>query len=284
VRLGDRCCQGQAEAGAPARPRVIRAAETLEGMWQELGREALSLVHDVELDVPVAVDRAQADVARTMPEGVVDEVAECLLEAEPVAGETHAVRRLSLDRAARLLGPRLERLLDGCQEVGCAELVVAERQAAVVGLREHEQILGEPDQPVRLRPRRPKRLLQLGPRSRLPEREIELGLHQRERSAKLVARIGDEASFPLDGSFEACQHGVERLAQARDLVPGLAGMQPSSGILPRDRSRLGTHRLHRSQRGSGEHVTERGAEQQRDRSDDHELREQLPEGLVAVAE
>ena len=75
MRLGDRRRQRQPKPGSAARPRLVGSAEPLEGARQEVGREALTSVDDVELDLAVTVDRAEADRPRAVLEGVVDEIA-----------------------------------------------------------------------------------------------------------------------------------------------------------------------------------------------------------------
>jgi hypothetical protein len=58
-------------------------------MFQELGWEPVAVVANPELDVLVNVDADQRDRACPVSQGVVDEVAECLLEAKPVAAQVH---------------------------------------------------------------------------------------------------------------------------------------------------------------------------------------------------
>jgi hypothetical protein len=72
--------------GAAAR---VGAGEALQRAWKELGWEPVAVVANPELDVLADVDGEQRDRAGPVSQGVVDEVAECLLEAKPVAAHLH---------------------------------------------------------------------------------------------------------------------------------------------------------------------------------------------------
>ena len=63
---------------------------------------------------------------------------------------------------------------------------------------------------------------------RLGERELDLGLHQRERRAQLVARVGDERALAFEGGFEPGEHLVQPAAEPCDLVvcPGDGRRRP----------------------------------------------------------
>jgi hypothetical protein len=164
----------------------------------------------VELDLAVAVERAQPYRTGAVTEGVVDEVAEGLLEAEPVALEDDG-RSVGLDRPAAFLRARAERLSHRGQQVTGPDVVSAKAEAPVVGLSEDEEIFREPHKPVRLGGRGPERLLQLPSRPRLAQRQLELGLQEREWRAELVARVGDEAALACERALEAVEHRVQRL-------------------------------------------------------------------------
>src|SRR5436190_920284 len=72
------------QAGSVARPRRVRAAEALERVGKEVGREAVALVADVDLDPPVGRPRPDADRARAMAQRVLDQVPDRLLDAHAV--------------------------------------------------------------------------------------------------------------------------------------------------------------------------------------------------------
>ena len=78
---------GETEPGACAGARLVAPAESLERVRDELRSEARPLVADVELDVTVPPLRLQADAAATVAQGVLDEVAECLLNAQAIDGD-----------------------------------------------------------------------------------------------------------------------------------------------------------------------------------------------------
>jgi hypothetical protein len=48
--------------------------------------------------------------------------------------------------------------------------------------------------------------------------DLDVRLQARERRAELVRRVGDEAPLRLDRLLECRKHGVERRAEARELV------------------------------------------------------------------
>ena len=70
-----------------------------------------------------------------------------------------------------------------------------DRQLPLVGAREHEQVLREPDQPVGLLAARGQRGAQLRRRAVARERDVDLRLEDRQRGAQLVAGVGDEAAL-----------------------------------------------------------------------------------------
>ncbi len=61
-------------------------------------------------------------------------------------------------------------------------------------------------------------------------------------------------------------------------------MQAPAGVLSGDRRGFDAHLLYGAKRGSRQPVAERGAEQERNRRDDDQGREKLPERIVAIAE
>jgi hypothetical protein len=236
-------------------------------MRQEVGREALALVEHVELDVAVSVEHAQMNGSSAVAQSVVDEVAQGLLEAKAVGGEDEGIA-VGFERPAGLLRPPTERLAYGRKHLTGPDGVAAEGKPSVVGLREYEEVFRESHEPVRLGRRGPESLLQLGRGSRLPQREVELGLQKRERSAELMARVGDEAPLPLDRALEALEHRIQSLGQASDLVTGLARREPPSGLRARDRRRLHPHLFHWAKRGARERVAQQRRQEEREWRDD----------------
>ena len=62
----------------------------------------------------------------------------------------------------------------------------------------------------------------------MPQRELELGAQQRERSAQLVACVRDEAALAREGSLQPAEHLVQRLAEPPELVARRRDGQPAA--------------------------------------------------------
>ena len=217
MRLGDRGRKGEPETGTAACPGSISAAEALEGVGQEVRWQARPFVTDVELDPAVVLDCIETDRARSVAECVVHQVAERLLEAEPVSVEDDRIG-FCLDRAPSRVRPGSKRLADGVEELIGADRSAAEWQAPVVGLRENEEILGETDEPFGLGCCRADRLFELRLGSGLPEGELELAPEQRVGCSELVARVGDET--PIARSRRA---SISFSVSARRAISSRAG-------------------------------------------------------------
>src|SRR5947209_736463 len=84
-RGGDRPHDRQPESGTGAATARITAAEALECMREELRRKALPLVADKQRSETIIGARREPHGARTMAQRVVDEIAERLLESNPVS-------------------------------------------------------------------------------------------------------------------------------------------------------------------------------------------------------
>ncbi len=129
-----------------------------------------------------------------------------------------------LDRTTFLGGAGGEPARDGVEQLARVDLGGPQRRLA--GTVEHEEVLGEPDQPVNLFGRRADRPLQLLVRPRPPQRKLELRAKQGERRAQLVTRVCDEAALAQEALFEPLEHLVQRLAEATHLVARLRHRQP----------------------------------------------------------
>ena len=81
VRLGNRTDDRQTQAGAGAVARLVGTGEALEGSLQELGWKPFALIYDMKLHGAPDFLPRQANLARAVAQGVVDEIAERLLEA-----------------------------------------------------------------------------------------------------------------------------------------------------------------------------------------------------------
>jgi hypothetical protein len=74
------------------------------------------------------------------------------------------------------------------------------QRAALSGLSQQKQVLGEALQPVDLDLGGADRVGELGRGSRPPDRQLQLGPQQGERGSQLVARVGHGARAPARGS------------------------------------------------------------------------------------
>src|SRR5215831_18239493 len=92
VRTRDRLDDRQAEATAVLAPVRLGTAEALERALAKPLGEARPAVTDMELDDALASNGSQLHRAVAIAKGVVEQVAERLLEPEPVA--THGQSRL----------------------------------------------------------------------------------------------------------------------------------------------------------------------------------------------
>ena len=123
--------------------------------------EARATVEHVQ---PHAVARRLGDqLDRSVPvtQSVVDQVGERLLRAQAVGVDGDPVRVRHAQLAARLGRSDVEP--PGCRskKLGGVEPLGADRQAALVSARQHEEVLGEPLEPVALLDRRGERGAQL---------------------------------------------------------------------------------------------------------------------------
>src|SRR5581483_12408409 len=92
------------EPGTSRRARAVAAREAVEGALEEVAGHLVPLVVDVQLDGPVDSHRRQRDLAVPVPQRVVDEIRERLLEPEPVGRDRDALRRADAERAPSVLG------------------------------------------------------------------------------------------------------------------------------------------------------------------------------------
>ena len=90
MSAGDGVDDREPEAGAAGRPRRVGPAEALEGVREEVGREAGALVADAERDRVAVARGLEPDGAAAVRERVVDEAAERLLEPVAIAVEGSA--------------------------------------------------------------------------------------------------------------------------------------------------------------------------------------------------
>src|SRR4051812_47490317 len=102
------------ETAAAVAAARARAAEALEGARDECRREPGSAVAHQHLDLSVARLQAEGDRTRPVAQGVVDDAADRLIEAQPIGSYLHR-RPLDLDCPTFVLGPASEASLDSFQ-------------------------------------------------------------------------------------------------------------------------------------------------------------------------
>ena len=151
--------------------------------------------------------------------------------------------------------------------------------------REQEQIGGERAQTVRLLGGRAERIFELGARPGMAERQLELGLQQRERRPQLMARVGNEPPLVLECGLQPLQHVVQRLGEPLRPRPWpRRDRQTAPGRRGGDLGGLPAHLLDRAQRRAREHVAGERREQERERRGHEQLPPEVLERLVARVE
>ena len=213
------CCDDrEPEARSAARSARVRAAEALEGLGCEVGWESGSFVGHVQLQPVAALRGRDTDCSGSVTEGVLDQVAERLLDPESV-DSAPAAATFGLDRSAGFSGAASEAHGHAVEELVELDVVQSDREGSLVESCEQQKVLGELREAVALVPDRAQGGLQLVPLARTLEGELDLRPEVGERCSQLVARVGDEAALSLDRGLEPAEHLVERLAQACHLVP-----------------------------------------------------------------
>ena len=262
--LGDGGDDRQAEAGA-AVADAGGAAEALEGVLEEGGREALAFVGDVDLDRVAVGARGRErrssrrrSGARCRPgcrspgRGAGGRRRGSISPPSPtsIRRPASSARRAKRRSTASKVSPRRS----GSRRSGSSPRSVW----AIVSRSSESWVRRSVSSAAEARAARSS-----SGRAALGERQLELGAEDRQRRAQLVAGVGDEGALALQRVAEPGQHLVQRLAQARDLVAGVGDGQalvrrrrwrsprpgrasPRPGGAPRWRPRS-----RRSRRGSG---------------------------------
>ena len=199
MSLGDRLHDREPETRSGLTAARTCARETLESVGKEVVGEAVPVVSHVQRDPVVGLQaRLELHVSRPVPKRIVDEVPECLLEPQAVAGHAGPRGRARPDLAARFRSPPFEARLQGGEERRDLDLLGAKPELTAVRAREEEEVLRKLRQALCLLRGRPDRLPELGGRLAVPERELELRTKQGKRGAKLVGCICDEAPLALE--------------------------------------------------------------------------------------
>ncbi len=148
-----------------------------------------------------------------MAEGVVDHVGQCLLEAKAIRLDHESGVAVDHEGSAGLGRTGPEAFGDRPQQVADREPLQRQRQPAVLRAGDDQEVLGELDQAVDLLQAGGDRGSELLLRFPVPERQLELSLVQRQRRAKLVAGVVDEAALALQRGIDPRQHLVQRQAE-----------------------------------------------------------------------
>jgi hypothetical protein len=98
-RMDDR--ETETEAGAPDCVCVIGAAEAVECVWNEVFGQSGAFVANVQLDLAVSGSGLDVDGSVAVPEGVVDEVAQCLLETQVISVDDDVCRGVDFELTFR---------------------------------------------------------------------------------------------------------------------------------------------------------------------------------------
>ena len=252
------CARAIASTSASPRPAAPRARPTSARVKRSnaCGRNAAGKPAPSSATLrttpAVVLSGHEAHSPRAVPKRVVDEIAECLFQPQPVAGDRETGGRVDLDLAARGGEPPCDRF----EQLAGADRLPAQPKLSLVRTREDEQILGKPYEPVGLLGRRGERGVLLLGAARPAERELELRLQQRERSPELVACLGDEAALALEPGFEPCEHrpqrgGRERVARKRGEEQHEAGRRAGAASAARRVRHAGRPARRRRRRPAG---------------------------------
>ena len=146
---------------------------------------------------PASSRARETHLALAVTQGVVDEVPDRLLDPRPVdaragvAGASTTISRPA-SAAVRAKRPRPARAALAARPAG------GEANLALVGARDHEQVLGEPGEPVDLLRRGAQCRAQLVGRAARALGQLELGAQDRQRRPQLVAGVRDEDALALE--------------------------------------------------------------------------------------
>src|SRR4249920_1579886 len=118
---------------------------------------------------------AEPDRARSVPQGVLDEVAERLFHPQTVDSNVD-VRRADLESAAAISCTPIEAGRDTFEQLVEGDVVASQRQLPFVGACEEQKIRGELRQPIGFDSHLTQRGLELCTRARRLECELDFGL------------------------------------------------------------------------------------------------------------
>jgi hypothetical protein len=220
----------------------------------------------------------------SVPQGVVEQVAECLLQTSLVRLDAETFGNLDLDRPVGRPRTLREALRDAREQILRRDSSGAERELTPVRTRKYEEILGEPHETIRLGSRGVERVLELELRAWASERQLELGLEQRQRRPQFMACVCDESPLALERGLEPLEHLVQRLPEPANLVVRVWERESPTRLGGGDDRCFPPHQLYGSERRRCECVSEERHEHERSGSDQQELRDESPNGVVSILE
>ena len=176
------------------------------------------------------------------------------------AGAAHSIRRTVL------AGPGLMAHAGPAEQVPQRRAHPVDAEPACPGPGQHQQVLGQPRQPVGFFRCAPQGGLQLVRLPRPRQGEVQLRLQDAERGAQLVAGVIQQPLLPLDRVLQPVQQRVQGPAEPGHLVVGARHRQPAAQLGDRDRGCLAAHALHGPQRGPGEQPRHQAGQGERGRA------------------
>src|SRR5436305_8802951 len=125
--VGDRGHDRQSQSGATAGAALLAPAEALERAGQEGRREAGAMVEYLQLEPVARGHGTQRHLAVAVAKGVLQQIAERLLEPEPIGLDDEVRRRLDEQVSLLLGGPPGEALAHALEQLADADRLQAKR-------------------------------------------------------------------------------------------------------------------------------------------------------------
>jgi len=235
-------------------------AKALEDIWEELVGKAGPVVTDLDHQhlacaaiapavigcLPYFAGHIHDTAVGGMPDGVVDHAAQRLPQPARIGDRRQLAGCPSVDgdaTGARLRGETVRRRKHLPRHIDPGR---SQERDSVVGAGQHEQVFGQPDEPVsvarRGRDRRRERVLR-PPRAR---GQFELGLERGQRRPQFMARISNEPALPGQRLVQPVQQPVRGDGERRDLIPGPGHGKPGVAVVLGDLIQPPAHPVHRA--------------------------------------
>ncbi|HEY8866008.1 MAG TPA: hypothetical protein VIM22_03685, partial [Solirubrobacteraceae bacterium] len=140
---GDRLDYREPQTRSAAAARTVPTRESLEGDRREARRKPWARVAHMKLEAGPMLNRRDGDLAGPMAQRVLDQVAEGLFHTQRIQMCAQAVRHVDRYRAPMLRRAALEAVAHATQRRRQVDIDAADRQASLIGSRDHEKVLGE---------------------------------------------------------------------------------------------------------------------------------------------